>query len=290
MDGTLEKNQSLSELKGRVFAIPSVDDTLTKKGHSADAKAVGDALEKKVSTEDVVDNLTSAEGKKPLSANQGKILKDALDKINTSQAATVGYDNKASGLAAVNMQGAIDEVAGMIDDLSQEFDGMDYFPQTGGIVEGAVGVRNVNNGYGRMMKNHSSEADYGTQLEDITKDGKTAKISVSALLGLCTYTDPDGNIRDIHHEGTKPFGSYKGDGSAVTRTIDTKGIGRLITVYNPSYFSFVTPQGALVVTLSEGSIKWIDSSKIYFLNGTLGISTSNAAFNSADTDYYYQVI
>lgn len=46
MEGMLENNQTLSELKGKVNAIPSIDDTFTKKGYCADAKATGEELEK----------------------------------------------------------------------------------------------------------------------------------------------------------------------------------------------------------------------------------------------------
>lgn len=46
MEGMLENNQPFSELKGKVVAIPGIDDTLTKKGYCADAKATGEELEK----------------------------------------------------------------------------------------------------------------------------------------------------------------------------------------------------------------------------------------------------
>lgn len=43
MDGSLE-NQETSVLKGKVIQVPLVDDTLSKAGYAADAKAVGQAL------------------------------------------------------------------------------------------------------------------------------------------------------------------------------------------------------------------------------------------------------
>lgn len=295
MEGTLENGQAYYNLKGKIVSIPQVDDTLTKKGYSADAKKVGEEFDERVKYADIIDNLTTVEAKKALSANQGKLLKDMIDKINLSQAATVGYDNKTSGLESTNMQEAIDEVANDLKDAKDALDNIDeslddYLPKSGGMVEGAVRVRNADNGYGQLMKNNSADADYGTQLSDTSKDGETAKVSISALLGTLTYTDANQNIRDIHHEGNKPFGSYTGNGSAVTQTIDTQGIGRLAIVYNKDNFSFVTPQGALSVDTSAGEIKWIESSKVYFLNGTLGITTTSEAFNVADKEYYYQVI
>lgn len=237
-------------LEGKVIAIPQVDDTLTKKGYGADAKVTGDKLA-------VIDYK----------------LKNEINK-----ATNISYDNTASKLKAQTTQGALDEIAG------------DYFSKKGGTIVGSVHVKSVENGFATVMKNHSETDDYGTVLEDATKNGKTAKVSVSAALNLLTFTDNEGNIRDIHHEGTKPFGSYIGNGSEEERTVDTKGIGRLVLVYNKDNFSFVTPQGALSMDTSAKTIEWIGSTKTRFLNGMLYIATTSEAFNIADKEYYYQVI
>lgn len=63
---------------------PTIDATLS--GTSANAvqnKAIYAELEKKVNTSDIKDNLTSTDTNKPLSAAQGKALKDAIDGIST---------------------------------------------------------------------------------------------------------------------------------------------------------------------------------------------------------------
>ena len=44
MDGNLENNQAVNNLKGKVIQVPLVDATLTKAGYAADAKVVGEAL------------------------------------------------------------------------------------------------------------------------------------------------------------------------------------------------------------------------------------------------------
>lgn len=55
-----------------------VDPTLSVEGKPADAKAVGDALNTKLGSGDVVDNLQSEATNLPLSAKQGKVLSDQL--------------------------------------------------------------------------------------------------------------------------------------------------------------------------------------------------------------------
>lgn len=52
-----------------------LDTTLSIEGMAADAKAVGDI---KISYTDVVDNLVSTSTKLPLSANQGRLIKNSL--------------------------------------------------------------------------------------------------------------------------------------------------------------------------------------------------------------------
>lgn len=68
-------------IKGKITSIPSIDKTLTKENKCADAKATGEALAKKINVTDVVDNLTTTDSTKPLSAQQGVEIKKKLDNI-----------------------------------------------------------------------------------------------------------------------------------------------------------------------------------------------------------------
>lgn len=281
--GDVKDIESLRNLRGKIRTIPQTDETLTKKGYSADAKVVGDALKERIKITDIIDDLTSDDPKKVASARTVFLLAKQIASITLSEAGTVGYDNTNSGLNAVNMQGVGDELAEMVkNSVSKKGNSM--------IEGGALQVRNVDNGYGTFSKNNSVAEDYGTQMMDIASDGKTAKVNVSAKLNLMTFVDNAGNIRDVFHEGNKPFGSYVGNGIDNEKNIDTKGIGRLILVYNQKHFSFVTPEGALVVKLATGAVSWIDGAKAYFLNGVLSLHTTNAAFNEVDATYHYQVI
>lgn len=282
VEGNVENIESLKALRGKITTIPQVDFTLTKKGYSADAKVTGDAINERVKYRDIVDNMITDDPERVASARQVYLIGKQLASINLSEASTVGYNNADSGLNAQNMQGAIDELAVGVNNA---------VPKTGSsLIEGALSVRSADNGYGTFSKNHSAKEDYGTQLMDHSNDGRTSKVSVCSALNTFTYTGNDGQVRDIHHEGNKPFGSYIGDGIVNERVIDTKGIGRLMIVYNHNYFSFVTPEGALVAKLATGSLSWIEGAKAYFLNGKLGLHTNNSAFNEVDAVYYYQVI
>lgn len=300
MDGTLENNQALNELKGKIVRIPRVDDTLSREGYAADAKKTGDALNEKVKKTDVVDNLTTDDPEKPLSARQGTVIKKQLDDIKLSEAGAVGYNNGTSGLEATNMQSAIDEVAskvktqgGYIDDLALAMDAFEenYLSKNGGgMVKGPIHLQSANNGYASLHKNNSDTTDYGLKVVDRSKDNKNAYITICAAKGEFSYTNSNGVTSNIHTEESKPFTEYKGNGSATPRTIATKGIGRLALVYCSTHQALVSPKGADVTDLTTGEKKWIDSGKVSFLNGNLNIATSNAAFNTANETYYVQVL
>ena len=59
-------------------------------GSAADAKAVGDALEKKLENTDIVDNLTTSDSKKVLSAKQGNVLKKSVDDLRVNTEESIG--------------------------------------------------------------------------------------------------------------------------------------------------------------------------------------------------------
>lgn len=44
MDGNIEENKKLNEIRGKILTIPTIDRTLTKDGACADAKVVGEEL------------------------------------------------------------------------------------------------------------------------------------------------------------------------------------------------------------------------------------------------------
>jgi hypothetical protein len=159
------------------------------------------------------------------------------------------------------------------------------------MIKGTVMVQNADNGYGSVMKNNSESADYGTQLADVSKSGGTAKITVNALSNLLTFTDNGGEIRNVFHEGNKQFRTYVGNG-AISYALDTKSIGRFAIMYGDDNFAFLTPKGALTIKLSDGSIKWLDGSIIYYAYGMVHFVGTEAVerFNKNNEVYYIQAI
>ena len=73
-------NHSYTDLTDK----PTIDTALSNTSTNAvQNKVIYTELEKKINTSDIKDNLTSTDANKPLSAAQGKMLKDAIDGITT---------------------------------------------------------------------------------------------------------------------------------------------------------------------------------------------------------------
>ena len=104
----------LNGLNGKITAIPLIDKTLTKENCTAEAKAVGDALAKKVNVIDIVDNLATEDSNRPLSAKQGVEIKRRIDDIDPHFAENVIYGD-------TNVKDAIDEAVSTLGSVNDRF-------------------------------------------------------------------------------------------------------------------------------------------------------------------------
>lgn len=106
MEGNIEQMQNIT---GKIKSF-EIDKTLSKRGMCAEAKATGEALATKVSKSDVVDNLISVETDKPLSANQGRLLKKQIDEIDPHNAENVVYGD-------TNVKSALDDLKAIFGEI-----------------------------------------------------------------------------------------------------------------------------------------------------------------------------
>lgn len=148
-------------------------------------------------------------------------------------------------------------------------------------------LKKTENGYGRIMKNHSDTADYGTTISDFSKSGKEISISLEAANNNFLY-NADGVANHILHTGNKPSGSYTGNGAATGRDIQTGGIGNVVLVWSNNGFAVITPVGALKKTGSTASGLYGDA--VMFRNGVLTIASDDVTLNANGVTYTYQVL
>ena len=146
-------------------------------------------------------------------------------------------------------------------------DTIDALPMSGGTIRSAITFEksNVNNGSGRIIKNHSASADYGMYISDIDADGDTVKLIVSAKNNAVYFSPADGDSYKLYGEHNKPTAS---DVNALSRNGGT--ITGLLNIKDS------LPE--ITLRLSEAQTRFAD---IYFNN------TDNLHIqNRADDDNY----
>jgi hypothetical protein len=92
----------------------------------------------------------------------------------------------------------------------------------------------------------------------------------------------------IFGEHNKPSGSYTGNGSDTSRTIDTGGIGGILYVWSDHCSGLITIHGAIYWSGFSGYVT--NSSVKFATDGVLTISTSSNYFNANGVTYHYQVL
>jgi hypothetical protein len=90
--GSASSTDNLKVLKGKIASLSpyAVDPTLSVEGSAADAKAVGDALDKKINHTSIADNLNTNDSDMVLSAKQGTVLKKSVDDLRVDTEESIG--------------------------------------------------------------------------------------------------------------------------------------------------------------------------------------------------------
>lgn len=87
----------------------------------------------------------------------------------------------------------------------------------------------------------------------------------------------------------KPTGSYTGNGSTSSRTIDTGGKGNAIVIWNGATMSFAALGGAIYKD-NASSPATMNYDKVQFVEGILTLKTNSSVLNGSGTVYQYQVL
>ena len=287
IDGNV--NPVMDTLKGKLTSIfiPELDTTLSKEGYSAEAKAVGDALK-------VLENVLSGLGTGNIAADYSAeatyavgdycIYETMLYKCNT--AIETAEEWNAEHWTAVSLA---EEILYILSN---------FLPLTGGTLSGALGV-----------KSGKAKVDGGDYLAELISYGtpndsnnfrsvmvQNPEKQADASKGLWYRSKVNGTQTDysIFGEHNKPRGSYTGNGSATSRTIEiggVHGVGGALFVTTPSqYMAIVTAYGAVAWNTSSKTATIYPSSEVKFANGVLTLATTGINFNYSNSTYYYQVL
>ena len=104
------------------------------------------------------------------------------------------------------------------------------------------------------------------------------------------YLDNTGNtsnVKSLLHTGNKPTGTYTGNGSATSRTVNVGGVGEALLISNSiKGIAIVTSDGAFGVG-ADGNPVHIPSAECKFVSGVLTTATTNALVNADSYGYKY---
>lgn len=96
---------------------------------------------------------------------------------------------------------------------------------------------------------------------------------------------------NIFGEHNKPTGSYIGNGSSESRTVEIGGVGAvLLVVGSNGYLSFVTASGAFGITGTSTSMTVLKKSECALSNGVLIIASTSNFLNASGETYYYRLL
>ena len=113
------------------------------------------------------------------------------------------------------------------------------------------------------------------------------------LVNLLKYIFKKDNVENgyrIFGEHNKTSGSYTGNGSATSRTIDTGGVGNAILIWSSNgYMSLCSVYGGFGRTANV-TAQALSANIVKFENGILTLTTDNVALNANGVTYYYQVL
>lgn len=120
-----------------------------------------------------------------------------------------------------------------------------------------------------------------------TKNTQTDKMRAISFQETTNGSTASYNIFGEHN---KPSGTYTGNGSAASRTINIGGIGGKILFITGNGYSFiVTPNGAFGCHLSSGAL-YLKQSEVQFNNGELTLATASTYVNANAATYNYYVL
>lgn len=197
-----------------------------------------------------------------------------IDEIDPHFSENVIYDNENSNFESADVQGAIDEISSRL--TPTEVKTKNSSVRNDGVGEVLLSITDRNN---------------GTHERYISVSDKTKKEYFADSLKYVEKSGDTYTVKTLFGEHNKPSGSYTGNGSATTRTIDVGGVGGWLGVCSGSYIiGIITQNGAMFFNTTNSAVKCFPVAQAKYMSGVLTISSADDLLNKNGSTYHYQVL
>ena len=152
-------------------------------------------------------------------------------------------------------------------------------------------LKNTNNGQtGRMNVGNDNTVGFYNRTDDNNTVGvylkKAAQKSADAFCVSHKFNGIANNYT-VLHTGNKPSGTYTGNGSATSRTINTGGVGDWVAIKSNNGIVILSNHGVSSTGTALASISY---NSAHFTGGILTLVTTDALLNANGVTYYYHVL
>lgn len=177
----------------------------------------------------------------------------------------------------------------------ESFNPNGYLPLTGGKENPLTNSIYVSNGYTTLFGGDTGSSVAHFPDKNDTTNGALFELKggLSNLKGAFNFVkriNGAQTIYAIYGEHNKPSGSYTGNGSATSRTINVGGIGEILVITSDIGTAWVSSRGAICMHRETGAVSGLKSWECYYKNGTLTIAVTSDFVNKSSQSYWYQVL
>lgn len=187
-----------------------------------------------------------------------------------------------------------------------DYDESTFMKKSGGIFTNNVSIERSeypqfymcdigNNTRGKLELDGKSFFMESRNVADDESNSRRLLVSGDSNLALkesLSFVDTSNGVKEwytVHGTHNKTSGSYTGNNSATSRTIETNGFGALLVISSDVGMALVSNRGAICMNRQTAAISGLKSYECRFDNGQLIIACTSEFVNSSE-DYWYTVL
>ena len=155
--------------------------------------------------------------------------------------------------------------------------------KTGDTISGKVTIENT--GFQTQLKIKRTGSTLGVAIPFENDNGLLGAIGMTAK-GAVTFVGSSDTSKLLFSEVNKPTGTYTGNGSAESRTVQTNGVGKFVYIQSSQGVAILT--GTTGVCWDTSGVRSIPYAEGHFADGIITIASDDPVLNMNGVAYGYQ--